>query len=471
VTIPPTPPTPATSQNSPPADLPTASGPVPVASPADTAAALSQVLLPVVSRGVILRRPKVVAAAERLDLDRRAVERMQQLADTYGPGPLRLRVPGRDLALVLDPDDAKRVLAGSPEPFATANQEKRAALAHFQPHGVLISHGPERADRRRFNEQVLADPLPIHPLADALLGKVVDEAETLVSQVRDTGRLEWDAYATAWFRAVRRVVLGDAGRDDHALTDFLAELRAAANWSFLRPQRRQLRERFFRQLRGHLDRAEPGSLAGVIAETPTTDVTRPEQQVPQWLFAYDAATWAGFRTLALLAAHPAQASRLRAELSDVALDQPHQLPGLRAAILESLRLYPTTPAILRDTTARTSWSTGTLPAGTGLVIFATFFHRDDRRVPYAHRFAPEVWEGRTGGRELGDLTEDWPLLPFSGGPAVCPGRNLVLLTTSAFLAVLLTRLAPELEGGHPLLAGGPLPGSLDPFSLRFTPAR
>jgi cytochrome P450 len=466
VTIPPTDPA------LPPAgDRPLASDPVPVASAADTAAALSQVLLPVVARGVILRRPKVVAAAERFDLDRRAVELMQRLAARYGPGPLQLRIPGRDLALVLDPDDVRRVLAGSPEPFATANLEKRAALSHFQPHGVLISHGRERADRRRFNEQVLGDPLPIHPLADDLLAKVVDEAETLVARVHDTGKLAWDAYASAWWRAVRRVVLGDAGRDDHALTDFLAELRAAANWSFLRPKQRELRERFLKQLRGHLERAEPGSLAGVIAETPTTELTQPEHQVPQWLFAYDAATWAGFRALALVAAHPDHASRLQAELADVALDQPHQLPGLRASILESLRLYPTTPAILRDTTAPTTWSTGSLPAGTGLVIFATYFHRDDRRVPYAHRFAPEVWEGRTGGRELGDLTEAWPLLPFSAGPAVCPGRNLVLLTTSAFLAVLLTRLAPALEDDHPLRAGGPLPGSLDPFSLRFRAAR
>ena len=45
--------------------------------------------------------------------------------------------------------------------------------------------------------------------------------------------------------------------------------------------------------------------------------------------------------------------------------------ALRATVLESVRLWPTTPAILRDTTTDTEWSNGTLKAGTGVVVFAT----------------------------------------------------------------------------------------------------
>jgi cytochrome P450 len=444
---------------------------VATASVPDTLAAVSQVLLPVLGKGVIVRRPPVVAMAERLDLDRRAVQRMQHLSDTYEPGPLLLQVPGRHLGLILDPDDAKRVLSGSPAPFAPATREKRAALSHFQPHGVLASQGAERADRRRFNEQVLGSDLAVHPRAGALLDKVVAEADVLVDRVREAGELTWDDYATAWLRAVRRVVLGDAARDDHAVTDLLGDLRASANWAFLKPKQRQTRERFLRQLRGHLDRAEPDSLAGVIAATPTTEVTEPEQQVPQWLFAYDAATWAGYRALALIAAHREHADRFLDELASVDLHQPHQLIGLRASVLESLRLWPTTPIILREATAETTWATGTMPAGTTLAIFAPYFHRDDRRVPFSDRFAPQVWEGRTGGRELGNLTDEWPLLPFSAGPAVCPGRNLVLLTTSAFLGVLVSRLDPQLPREHALHHGPPLPGTLDMFALRFRAGR
>jgi hypothetical protein len=39
------------------------------------------------------------------------------------------------------------VLDETPEPFAAATREKRGALEHFQPEGVLISRGAERMDR------------------------------------------------------------------------------------------------------------------------------------------------------------------------------------------------------------------------------------------------------------------------------------------------------------------------------------
>jgi cytochrome P450 len=438
------------------------------ASTGDTLAALGEVLGPTLAKGVIIRRPGVLRVADRLDADHRAVQRMQALRATYGPGPVQLNVPGRTMALVLDPDDVKRVLAGAPEPFAPASMEKRAALSHFQPEGVLASHGHEREDRRAFNEQVLESDLPVHHLAEPLLAKVDEEAAVLAEQVARDGRLTWPAYIDAWMRMVRRVVLGDAARDDHALTDLLADLRAAANFAFLHPKRRETRRRFLRQLQGHLDRAEPDSLAGVIATTPTTGITRPEQQVPQWLFAYDAASWASYRALALLGTHTQQATEAREDLAAPSAGPPGDSEYLRACVLESLRLWPTTPVVLRDTTEPTEWASGTLPAGASLMIFAPLFHRDDSALEAANRFEPAVWTGRTGGAPLGRITDDdWPLIPFSAGPAVCPGRNLVLLTASAMLAGLLTRGDLRLEQLQRLRPDRPLPGSLSPFHLSF----
>jgi hypothetical protein len=195
------------------------------ASTLDTTRVITTVVLPLVARGVLLRRPQVVALAERLDADRRAVHLLQRLRTRYGPGPLRLRVPGRSVALVLSPEGVHRVLSGSPEPFAVANREKRGALSHFQPHGVLVSHGQLRAARRRVNEEVLDFHRPMHRLAEAIAAKVVEEARPLLPG--DSLRsLSWDEFATCWWRAVRRVVLGDAARNDYALTDLLARLRA-----------------------------------------------------------------------------------------------------------------------------------------------------------------------------------------------------------------------------------------------------
>jgi cytochrome P450 len=246
-------------------------------------------------------------------------------------------------------------------------------------------------------------------------------------------------------------------------TDALARLRGGANWSFLRPQRSRLQRQFTRRLQAHLDRAEPGSLAHLLASTPATPETDPTGQTPQWLFAFDAAGMAAYRTLALLATHRAEAARAMAELAEVDMATSRELPYLRACVLESVRLWPTTPVILRDTTTVTRWSGATMSAGVAVAIIAPFLHRDDETVPYADHFSPEIW--------LDGTAEASPsLAPFSAGPAACAGRNLVLLTTSALLAALLERHAfaltpPRLDPHHRL------PGTLSPFNLTFTVTR
>jgi cytochrome P450 len=438
----------------------TGRGSVPKATLRDTLGAVAGVILPTLAKGVIVRRPPMVALAERLDLDTRAVRRMQQLREKYGRGPLLLPVPIRSQALILAPDDVRRVLDETPEPFGTATNEKRAALAHFQPKGVLISHGPERADRRRFNEEVLDSERPVHRHADRFTSVVREEAALLTAMAERHGELTWDDFAATWFRVVRRIVLGDAARDDDHLTDMIAQLRYDANWAFLRPRRDWLRRKFYRRLKAYLERPEPGSLAAVMADTRTTGVTAPSHQVPQWLFAFDPAGMTTFRTLALLASHPEQAGRAREEIGDAEGLDRQELPYLRACVLESLRLWPTTPMVLRENTRTTTWETGVMPANTNIMIFAPFFHRDDQRLPYAHRFAPELWMGD-------EATEDWPLIPFSGGPGQCPGQNVVLLLSSAMLAQLLDGRQFRLKPPSRLDARRPLPGTLNNYSLRF----
>lgn len=417
---------------------------------------LTAVVVPLAARGAIVRRPRMVGLAERLDADTRAVRQMRRLRDRYGPGPVQVRLPGRRLTFVLSPDDVHRVLAETPRPFSAATREKRAALAHFQPAGVLISAPEQRAHRRPFNEAVLDTGSPVHRLAGPMSQAVREEAGLLLDSVDRQGVLTWESYATAWWRIVRRVVLGDGARDDEAVTDDLLRLRRRANFSFLAPSAPSVRTRFLQRLADYVEAAAPGSLAGLVADTPAPPGTEPHQQIPQWLFAFDAMAWAGFRALALLAAHPDAERRAREGLQAAP-----DLPFLRATLLESLRLWPTTPAILRDSTTETQWAAGVLPAGASLVVFTPFFHRDETRLPEAHRFTPELWlEERDA--------EAWPLVPFSAGPGMCPGRNVVLLTASVLLATLVERHGWALTRG-PVRSGHPMPGTLSPFTLRFVP--
>ncbi len=109
----------------------------------------------------------------------------------------------------------------------------------------------------------------------------------------------------------------------------------------------------------------------------------------------------------------------------------------------------------------THWANGTMPKNTSIVIFAPFFHRDDKNLPYANRFHPDVWmEGpRQGG---------WPLIPFSGGPGICPARNLVPMLGSATLAALLDGRRISLKEPARLDPKKPMPGTLDNYTLSFT---
>jgi cytochrome P450 len=428
------------------------------ASVPDSLAVLAEVLLPNIAKGLVIRRPMAVQLAERLKLDRRAVRRTQRLHDRYGPGPVQLSLPFRHTAVVLEPHHAQRVLDESPDPFATETKEKRAALVHLEPRGALISSGRPRAERRAYNEAVLETDHPMHRLADRFAAVVREEA-ALVGTTEGERVLTWDEFVEPWFAAVRRVVFGDAARDDHELTDMAARLRADANWAFLKPRNDELRGRFFDRMRMHVERAEPGSLAEVMAAVPQTEQSEPLHQVPQWLFAFDPAGMATYRALAILASHPEAAERARREVAEAGPDQTSVLPFLRATVLESLRLWPTTPLIMRETTTDTRWDGGTMPAGTGVIIFANFFHRDGRRVPYADRFSPETW--------LGEEPPNWPLVPFSGGTGICPGRHIVLLMASTMLGEIVARHDVRQLRPRRLHPDRPLPATLDNYRIRI----
>jgi hypothetical protein len=199
--------------------------PIPRAGMRDTLAVAMGIGLPNIAKGAIIRRPWAVSMAQRLDLDRRAVRLMQRLRKTYGAGPLHLRLPGRSQALLLSPEHVQRVLRETPEPFATASFEKRRALAHFEPKNALISHGPKREERRRFNERALETERPAHSLADRFLLVIDDEIAKLAGGMRVGDELDWHAFFESWYRIVRRIVLGEDARDDHELWWIIASRR------------------------------------------------------------------------------------------------------------------------------------------------------------------------------------------------------------------------------------------------------
>ncbi|MFD0599604.1 cytochrome P450 [Catellatospora coxensis] len=298
----------------------------------------------------------------------------------------------------------------------------------------------------------------MHRLAEVISAVARQEMTPLLSR---PGRVEWRDFAGAFWRLVRRIVLGDEARDDVGLNALLDDLRRDANWAYLRPRRHVLFHRFRLRLATHLDLAEPGSLAGLLAEQDTAPDVDPYGQVPHWLFAFDAAGATAFRTLALLSTHASQRRRVREELAAWDPAGPPLLPYLSACVLEAVRLWPTTLAVLRESTAVTVWDQTTLPRGTSFVIFSALLNRDGEHLPDADRFQPDRWLD-------GQAATGPTLIPFSAGPAACPGRNLVLQTVTAALAALLLEHDLRLHARTRIAADRPLPYTLGHTELGFT---
>ncbi|MBY3050643.1 cytochrome P450 [Rhizobium laguerreae] len=418
----------------------------------DTLRVVAAAMVPTAAKGVIIRRPIMERLAQRQGLDTSAVRQMQRLVRKYGRAPLLLPIPFRPELLILDPADVSTVLHCSPQPFATATWEKRAALAHFEPKNVLISDASRRAELRPIHEHALASADRLHP-SSARFKTIVDSElpEILDGIGADRpNELDWSAFSQAWFRIVRRTVLGDRARNDVTLTKTLDDLRTRANWAFAASIDRRKLRRYQQQLDQYLRQPEEGSLISRLPKGSDFDL---ESQVAQWLFAFDAAGIAVFRTLALLACHPSYWAKAVDEVKDPELDRPFT----RSCLLEALRLWPTTPVILRELTEDIKSGDRTVMRGTGVIIFAPFFHRDPE-LAYANRMEPSIWGPNDTLPAVG-------FVPFSAGAAICPAHNLVPAIASFAISALLSEADITLL--QPSLTVDDLPGTLNHFDIRL----
>ncbi|GAC02785.1 putative cytochrome P450 [Gordonia namibiensis NBRC 108229] len=413
----------------------------------DTARILAGVLTPIVSEGVLARREVMVRLGGRLNTHGRAARILDDVRDKYEADALRLRFP-RAMVVALRPPAVREILSHTPDPFTSATREKVSAVGRFQPTGVLISDGKMRTVRRELNERALQTSSPVHTLHQRCAEIVASEVDDLLGSCPD-GRLTWDSYVISHWRMVRRLVFGDDARDDDEVTDLLTVLRRDANWAYAFPRRKSTYSRFRRRLEHLVARAPADSLAGLIRDASVVDRVDidPIGQIPQWLFAFDAVAVAVHRSLALLAAHPDALERAREDVRTQDGGGPPRFPFIRATVLESLRLWPTTLAILRETKRDVQWVGGVLPAGATTVVIGEHFQRDDEAMDFAQHFTPDAWlDGRT--QELSGV------VPFSDGPGECPGRNVVMLFSSLVIAALLRQhglrddtLTPRVRSG------------------------
>ncbi|RVX40224.1 cytochrome P450 [Nonomuraea polychroma] len=349
--------------------------------------------------------PHVVPGRDPL----RARPLLADLESRYGGRPVLVRGPRGPALLVLSKRDVLRVL-----------DEERNAYAP--------------AEERRLN-------VPTDVLRPAFIEIAREEAAELTDGVVDYRRLN-----ARWQRVARRCVYGDGGAGDEELTSLLARLTRAARRRAGR-RREILSGRYDTRILDHLRRAEPGSLAGLIAETSRASESRRLMQAAFWLMGLGVTATGLMQTLALLATHPGHRRTARAEPDH-----------LRACLREALRLWPPVPALSQVSAVATEWYGTTLPAGTAVLV-PLAAHQRSARLPYANTFAPEIWLD-------GTAADEWWARPG------CDGVHLTLAVAGAFLGGMVQMARPK-PVGRILSPHRPLPYTLDVSRLRVTmrPAR
>jgi cytochrome P450 len=154
--------------------------------------------------------------------------------------------------------------------------------------------------------------------------------------------------------------------------------------------------------------------------------------------------------LSLLTHHPEVEKRLRAEIQSVLNGRPPTYDDLSALVYtgavidETLRLYPPTWSILRDTVGDDIVGDYAIQSGSSVLVNIYLTHRlpefwDEPDAFNPDRFLPENSAGRPR----------YAYLPFGGGPRQCIGAALAVMQLKLILAMLIQAYHYEWASAYP----------------------
>lgn len=129
-------------------------------------------------------------------------------------------------------------------------------------------------------------------------------------------------------------------------------------------------------------------------------------------------------------------------LPDYAMLQ--HLPWLDAALNESMRLTPVAPLLGLECTRETVVGDVLLAKHSKVLILTRTAGMCSTHFPEPEKFLPERW--------LGDAAPDLikKIMPFGGGPRLCPGRFLALTEIKMIVSMLVKNFDIHLQSGVPV---------------------
>ena len=407
---------------------------------------------PSASRGALLRLVASLAVATARGTGReRAVHAwVSNQRARHGAPSIGVRLPFKQLLVLTDPELSKHVLEGVPsEDGYVEGDLKRSSMAYLAPHALTISHGAEWGRRREFNEQVLWTDTP--EFRQTVLDAVRDAFVAPIASTEELrGRMQ---------RVMREVVLGDDA-PRHLVDDIDTLIgvvgspvrRLLLGWRY-----RGKRRRFFEAVRAQQQRAPGDSLLGIARTAEGLEPEEAIEQVPHWMFPFaGSASDLLLRTLAMAGSRPEVARRIEEEaVSAGAPTGPESIDGLaylESVILEAGRLFPPVPLTFHTPPQGDTFEGHAIPAGTEVVHYFPFNHRDGAPDSDVHRFEPERADASSN--------------LFLSGPRACPGRDLIVFVLKSAAVILIAQ--HRLRLAAPSLRSDPLPLSFPERELRFS---
>ena len=124
-----------------------------------------------------------------------------------------------------------------------------------------------------------------------------------------------------------------------------------------------------------------------------------------------------------------------------------RLGYIDAVTQETMRLKSVAPLLFFEPTRPVDLGGIHLPTGTPVFLLTRHAGLQESAFPAAGAFQPERWLLTPAAPQR--VRESPALVPFGGGPRVCPGRALALLEIKAVMAMLCRNFIVTTSGNAP----------------------
>lgn len=194
-----------------------------------------------------------------------------------------------------------------------------------------------------------------------------------------------------------------------------------------------------------------GDLASLLLGGGMSDQQVLDEAITLFITAFDTTSTALTWTWYLLSQNPEAEAELHEELDRVlngrlpTTEDVAQLKFTRMVFGESMRMYPPSYLIPRQTLEDFPIDKYIIPRGTIILTSPYLIHHDSRFHPEPEKFNPHAWDKRSHG-----LNSKYEYFPFSRGPRSCIGEPFAWMQATLVLASIAQFWRIKLVPDHPV---------------------